>query len=182
MLRIINYIRRLFVSRKLNCNYTIYFKNNITIIGYKNIHIGEGFCANEDVKIEAWTKHGNQQFHPNIIIGDNVFMNCRTHISATQNMKIGNGVLFGSDVFVSDNNHGQSNSRKELMIRPNKRDLYSKGPISIGDNAWIGDKAVILGGVSIGEGAIIGASSVVTKDIPPYSIAVGNPAKVIRQL
>lgn len=182
MNKIINYIKRITISRKLQCGYVIYFQDNFEITGPKYIHIGKRFCANEDVKIEAWNRYGKQKFKPEIIIGDDVFINSRTHLSATQKMVIGNGVLFGSDVFVCDNNHGRTDSRDELMIRPNQRDLYSKGPISIGDRAWIGDKVVILGGVSIGEGAVVGASSVVTKDIPAYSIAVGNPARVIRQL
>lgn len=53
-------------------------------------------------------------------------------------------------------------------------------PITIGEGAWIGARAFVLGGVTIGEFAIIGAGSVVTKDVPPYSIAVGNPARVVR--
>jgi acetyltransferase-like isoleucine patch superfamily enzyme len=179
---IINYIKRWTVSRKLDCGYVIYFKDRITIIGSEHVHFGKNFTANEDVKIEAWEKHGMQKLHPDIYIGDNVFMNCRTHISATQKLVIGNGVLMGSDIFISDNNHGKADRREELMVPPAKRDLYSKGPIVIQDNVWIGDKAIVLGNVTIGEGAIIGASAVVTKDIPAYSIAVGCPAKVIRRL
>lgn len=60
--------------------------------------------------------------------------------------------------------------------------MYSKGDVSIGKNVWIGEKATILPGVTIGEGSIIGANSVVTKNIPPYSIACGIPAKVIKKL
>lgn len=58
----------------------------------------------------------------------------------------------------------------------------SKGPVIIGQNVWVGDKATILPGVTIGDGAVIGANSVVTKDVPPYSIVGGNPAKVLKQL
>lgn len=58
--------------------------------------------------------------------------------------------------------------------------IYSKGAIVIGDNVWIGEKAAILAGVTIGEGAIIGANAVVTKNIPPYSIAAGIPARIIK--
>jgi virginiamycin A acetyltransferase len=55
-----------------------------------------------------------------------------------------------------------------------------KGPVSIGNNVWIGDNVTILSGVTLGDGSIIGAGSIVTKDVPPYSVAVGNPAKVIK--
>lgn len=71
----------------------------------------------------------------------------------------------------------QSNS---LNIRPKKYiEFKQKKPSIIGDNVWIGAKSIVLTGVTIGEGAIIGANSVVTKDIPPYCVAVGSPAKVI---
>jgi acetyltransferase-like isoleucine patch superfamily enzyme len=70
----------------------------------------------------------------------------------------------------------------EKDIAPALRDLFSKGPVRIGKRVWIGENACILPGVSIGDGAVIGAGSVVTKDIPPNSIAAGNPAKVIRTI
>lgn len=55
-------------------------------------------------------------------------------------------------------------------------------PVTIGDNVWIAASALVLPGVTIGEGSVIGAGSVVTRDVPPYSLAVGNPCRVIRQL
>jgi acetyltransferase-like isoleucine patch superfamily enzyme len=67
------------------------------------------------------------------------------------------------------------------MTAPIKRSLFSKGPVIIGDNVWIGDKATILPGVSIGNGAVIAANAVVTKDVPAYSVAAGNPARIIKQ-
>ena len=73
-----------------------------------------------------------------------------------------------------------SGSYQILNIAPRKRKLSFKGNISIGNNVWIGDKATILSGVFIGDGAVIGANSVVTKNVPAYSIAVGVPAKVIK--
>ena len=66
-----------------------------------------------------------------------------------------------------------------MQFRPQRRPLYSKGPVIIGDNVWIGDKVTILPGVTIGNNAVIGANTVVTKDVPAYSIAVGNPCKII---
>lgn len=69
-----------------------------------------------------------------------------------------------------------------MKIPPAKRLIYSKGEIIIEDNVWIGDKATILAGVKIGEGSVIGANTVVTKDIPPYSVAVGNPVRIIKNI
>ena len=62
-----------------------------------------------------------------------------------------------------------------------RRDLASKGPVWIGSDVWIGVRAIVLSGVTIGDGAVIGAGAVVTRDIPPYAIAVGSPAVVVRQ-
>lgn len=61
-----------------------------------------------------------------------------------------------------------------------ERDIVSKGAIKVGNDVWIGTKAVILSGVTIGDGAVIGAGSIVTKNIPPYSVAAGVPAAVIK--
>ncbi len=67
------------------------------------------------------------------------------------------------------------------IVRRNKGLEYAR-PITIGDNVWIGGNVAILPGVTIGEGAVIGAGSVVTKDIPPYALAYGNPCRVIRRI
>jgi acetyltransferase-like isoleucine patch superfamily enzyme len=67
-----------------------------------------------------------------------------------------------------------------LKENPIKRPIISKGPVIIGNNVWIGDKATILSDVKIGDGAIIAANAVVTKDVPAYSMAAGIPAQVIK--
>lgn len=72
--------------------------------------------------------------------------------------------------------HIQSN----LFGDPIKNDLYSKGPITIGNDVWIGAGAVILSGVTIGNGAVVGANSLVSKDVPPYAVIGGNPAKILK--
>ena len=85
----------------------------------------------------------------------------------------------GANVLVSDNSHGQL-IEEQLSFQPSKRPLYSKGCIKIEENVWIGENVSILGGVTIGNGAIIGANSVVTHDVPPFSLAAGAPAKIIK--
>ena len=115
-----------------------------------------------------------------MIIGDSVSIGAFNHITCTNRIVIGDGVLTGKFVTVTDNSHGNTDY-DSLHIKPNDRDVVSKGPVVIGNNVWIGDKATILPGVTIGDGAIIAANAVVTKDVPAYSVAAGNPARIIKK-
>ena len=90
-------------------------------------------------------------------------------------MRIGHDVLIASFVYISDHDHGISRESS-----PHKSVLTVEA-VGIGNSVWIGERAIILKGVTIGEGAIIGAGSVVTKDVPPYTIVAGVPARPIKQ-
>mgnify|MGYP002933344774 FL=1 len=98
--------------------------------------------------------------------------NYRCHIGAVNKIVIGNNVLMGSQVLIIDHAHGEGNV--DMFQAPIDRKLFSKGPIVIEDNVWIGDGVCILANVTIGCNSIIGANAVITKDIPPYSTVVGN--------
>ena len=89
-------------------------------------------------------------------------------------------VTIGSNVFFAPN--VQLYTANHPLEADLRKTLENALPISIGDDCWIGGNAVILPGITIGNGCVIGAGSVVTKDIPDNSLAVGNPAKVIKQL
>ena len=102
------------------------------------------------------------------------------HITSSNKIVIGDNVLFGKKVTVTDNSHGRCDNLDELSFHPIIRDVFSKGAVIIKDRVWIGDKATILPGVTIGEGAIVGANSVVTKDVPDNCIVAGIPAKIIK--
>ena len=122
-----------------------------------------------------------KHYTPSICIGDGVAIGEDAHITSINKIVIGNYVLTGKKILITDNAHGSS--VKELLdYPPNKRPLHSNGPIIIGDNVWIGEKASIMPNVTIGNGAIIGANAVVTKNVPAYAIVGGNPAKIIKQL
>lgn len=146
--------------------------------GKKYIDISKGFTSGIGCRLEAYPEGENKVLH----IGRDVQINDYVHIAASEKVFIGNNVLIASKVFISDLNHGSykgPDSDSPLSI-PNTRKL-STNPIEICDNVWIGEGVCIIPGVRIGYGSIIGALSVVTKDIPDYSIAVGNPAKVIKE-
>ncbi len=109
----------------------------------------------------------------NITIGKNVFINACCKFQDQGGIIIGDNVLIGHSVVITTLNHD---------ITPRTRVNMTPKQVKIGSNVWIGSNVTILPGVEIGEGAVIGAGSVVTKDVPQYSIAAGNPAKVIKYI
>ncbi|MGB3159722.1 MAG: DapH/DapD/GlmU-related protein [Carnobacterium sp.] len=117
-----------------------------------------------------------------LIIGLNCEIGDSVHIVAHERVIIGDNVLIASKVFISDTNHGSYSGNKPSSPKtpPNRRPLVTK-PILIGNNVWIGENVCVLPGVTIGDGCIIGANSVVNKNIPDNCIAVGVPAKVIKE-
>ena len=118
---------------------------------------------------------------PILEIGDNVSIGEYSHITCANKITIGNGVLTGRFVLITDNAHGKC-TNEDSDIAPLQRNIYSKGEVIIKENVWIGDKATILPGVTIGKGAVIAANAVVTKDVPDYTIVAGVPAKIVKQI
>ena len=150
----------------------------IRIRGRNHIKVGKGFTTGFNCRIDAYSSHNNKKI---ISIGENVQINDYVHIAATEGVIIENDVLIASKVFISDHNHGKySGSDCDTPdSAPIKRKLISNTVI-IKKNVWIGEFVTILPGVTIGEGSIIGSMSVVNKNIPAGSIAVGSPAKVVK--
>ena len=153
----------------------------IEYCGAKYIELGDNVYFSHSTFLTAWDKYGSQSFSPVIKIGNDCHFGAYNHITAINRIEIGEGCLTGKWVTITDNAHGKTDMAS-LNISPIKRELVSKGPVIIGKNVWVGDKATILPGVTIGEGSVIGANAVVTKDIPPFSIVVGNPAKVFKRV
>jgi len=113
--------------------------------------------------------------HPeNLVIGDGVCINDDVWINAVGGVTIGNNVLIGPKVVIHSANHKFSNP--EIPITEQGHTLK---PVVIKDDVWIGASTVILAGVTIGEGAVVGAGSLVNKDVEPYTVVAGNPARVI---
>lgn len=134
----------------------------------KNSNLGKKTRISSYVKIKV-----NRGF---LRIGKNCTINSFCFIDADiGNVEIGDNVLIGPHVGIHGSNYNYT-SREKLII---DQDMVSKG-IRIGDDVWIGSHSTILDGVTIGQGAVIGAGSVVTRDIPPYSIALGVPARLIK--
>ncbi len=149
--------------------------------GHKKINIGSHTIIQSHSVLGCYDNYRGKSYNPSIVIGDNSSIGEYNHFTVINHLKIGDGLLTGRFVIISDNNHGGM-SKEEAIQTPLERELKSKGGISIGNNCWIGDKASILGGVHIGDNVIIAANSVVTHDVPNNCIVAGVPAKIISQL
>lgn len=165
----------------LECGRHVTFERYNLVLGRKYISIGDHTDFQTDLYLSAWDTYIEQRFIPKIVIGKNCHIGAFNHITSINRIEIGDGLLTGKWVTITDNSHGLSDIAS-LSIEPHKRSLYSKGPVIIGRNVWIGDKATILPGVTIGDGVVIGANSVVAKDVPSYCVVAGNPARIIKQI
>lgn len=149
------------------------------ILGAQYMQIGRLFSSLPGLRMECLDEYHGQHFSPKLLIGEGVSFNYYCHVGCINKIVIGNHVMVGSYVLITDHSHGEL---ERTSVPVAKRKLLSKGPVIIEDNVWIGEHACIMPGVTIGEGSIIGANAVVTHNVPAYSLAVGAPAKVVKQL
>lgn len=153
----------------------------VRIIGSEFIAIGENFKSFGRLRLEAYCEHNKNRFNPKIVIGDNVSINTDCHIGCINSIRIGNGVLIASRVFITDHFHGEIDV-ESLSLPPSDRLLVSRGPVVIERNVWIGEGVAIMPNVTLGENCIVGANSVVTKSFEANSVIAGIPARVIKKI
>lgn len=113
-----------------------------------------------------------------IRIGQGTFLNLGVMIASAGLVEVGEHCMFANGCFVTDADHRFDDPERPVPWQG----FTSKGPTRVGDNVWCGAHVVITGGVTVGERSVIGANSVVTHDIPPFSIAAGAPAKVLKTI
>jgi len=163
---------------------SIFIAGSFRISGKNNIEITK-LSAGRRIVIDAIKYFNDSVYCPSILIGQSVSLSDDVHISCTNKIQIGNNVLTGSHVYISDHDHGiyveDSDEQSCPDEPPAERRLTNNGFVIIEDNVHIGEYVCILKNTRIGRGSVIGAQSVVIGDIPEYSIAVGNPAKVIKK-
>lgn len=164
MIRVKKMGKRCFVGRRASIN-----KPEYLIMG-NNVRIGN------DLRLSFYDSFNNQILKPSIIFGDRVYIGNHFTVLCADDIVVEDDVLIASYVMITSENHGIS---PEDKLSYGKQSLNTR-PVRICKGVWIGEKVSILPGVTIGEKSIIGTGSVVTKDIPAYSIAVGAPAKVIK--
>ena len=184
--RVVNYFSKAVYSRCVQRVFAeigegAYVEFPAVINGGQYMRVGRNFHASARIRLEACAKFGGEVFTPSVTIGDNVDFNYDCHVGCMNKITIGDNVLFAGKVLIMDHSHGRVTA-EDMALPPSSRKLVSKGPIVIGNNVWVGEGAAILAGVTIGESAIIGANAVVTKDVPPFSVAAGNPARIIKTL
>lgn len=114
--------------------------------------------------------------NPVVSIGSRCLIGRGSGIVGHLGISIGDDVWTGHHIYITDQNHGYEN-----VSMPISKQIQPEREVSIGDGSWLGHGTVVLPGARIGKHCVIGANSVVTGEIPDYSVAVGNPARVIKQ-
>jgi len=147
--------------------------STINALSYNGIEIGNNFTLGKYAIIECTGVLRN--VGASLKIGNNVGINHYCFIGVRGDIEIGNNVIFGPRVNIFSENHNYS----DLSV-PIKNQGVTKGKTVVGNDVWIGANVSIMSGVNIGDGCIIAAGAVVTKDVPPYSIIGGVPAKIIK--
>jgi acetyltransferase-like isoleucine patch superfamily enzyme len=146
----------------------VFIEQNVGLMRYpRNIQIADDVVIKEGARICACNEHAQIRFGARTTVG------YYTYIFASDSITIGEDCLIAPFVYIVDSNHGTR--RNELINRqPN-----ICAPITIGNDVWIGAKATVLAGVTIGDGAIIASGAIVNRDVEPYTIVGGSPAKFI---
>lgn len=163
---------------------------NIDVLGPDFISIGFASTIDKGTRLNAWEKYNDQIFNPSIIIGNNTLIGRDCHLSCINSIFIGNNVAIASRCLIIDNVHGdfnvgnftfENNINVPDVFLQNAftRKLFSRGPVVIEDNVHIGENCTIMPSVTIGHNSVISSNSVVTRDVKPYSLVSGNPAKSI---
>jgi acetyltransferase-like isoleucine patch superfamily enzyme len=151
-----------------------FIHSRVQILGWNQVFIGKDCVISED----CWL---NVSHRPNpecrIEIGDHSFLGRRNMITAGGVVSLGSYCLTGPDCRFLGADHDFESPFVPYMAAP----VTHGGSIRLGANCWLGANVTILKGVKIGHGSVIGASSIVTRDIPPFSIAIGSPARVIKR-
>ncbi len=176
--------RRFFLGKDVTLLYPSYLSvgDNVAIgaHSYLNCLSKRGVVFGNNVRLKEYVWLQCTAHLTNIgegaVLGDNVYIGPHCILGAGGFLCIGNNVTLGAHVDLLAENH-----RFDDVNRPINQQGVTRRGITIEDDCWIGNRVIVLDGVTIGRGSVIGAGAVVTKDVPPYSVAAGNPARVLRQ-
>jgi acetyltransferase-like isoleucine patch superfamily enzyme len=141
------------------------------------IHIGSKVLIHDRAWFSVYEHYEGHDFEPSLRIGDRVLLSRDTYISCVGQIEIGDDVFSGQGVLIADSYHDYRDPRTAIRYQP----MAEPQPVRIGAGSILNPHVCVMMGVTIGERSFIGAGSVVTRDIPPNSVAVGNPARVVRR-
>lgn len=163
-------------GNKVKCgkNLNLMAHSRLNALSYRGVEIGDNFTLGMFAIIECTGILSN--VGTRLKIGDNVGINHYCFIGVRGDIEIGNNVIFGPRVNIFSENHNF-----DRIDIPIKQQGVKKNATKIGNDVWIGAQSIILSGVTIGDGCVIAAGAVVTNDIPPYSLAIGAPARVVKK-
>ena len=167
------YKRRYYKKNMKKFGMSSWIEKPLRLQGLQNISIGENVGVHHRSWLAALPLTGKEV---SLIINDGCTIGDYNHIFATHRIEIEKDVLTANHVYISDNLHDYNNLNVPIIKQP----IVQKSIVVIGEGSWIGENVCIIG-ACIGKHCVIGANSVVTKDIPDYSIAVGIPARVIKR-
>ncbi|MFN8051179.1 MAG: acyltransferase [Acidimicrobiales bacterium] len=147
-----------------------------TMMNVDSIHIGAGTMISGHVALSAGWGPNHPGISPRIVvIGDRCLIGRGSSVVGHRYIEIGDDVWTGHNVHITDMNHGYTDIDLPISVQNQPED-----PVHIGAGSWLGHNTVVLPGVTIGRHVVVGAGSVVTSDLPDFSVAVGAPARVIR--
>jgi galactoside O-acetyltransferase len=151
----------------------ILVENKAAVRDGRGIFIGSGCCLYPRNRIVLGDMGANKTAH--FMLADRVMINSGCYLSGEGSLTMGDDVLIGPNTCILSAGHAFTDPDKVIQKQP-----ITYGPVVIEKGAWIGASSVVLQGVTIGEGAVIGAGAVVPRTIPPFAVAVGNPARIIK--
>lgn len=145
----------------------------IRLSGERRIAVGSSVFVGQG----SWLQVLGSGEHVALEIGDGTSIAGNCVLSAAESVRIGRNVLFARNVYVSDHSHEFDDPSRPVL----DQGITDIAPVEIADGAWLGQNVVVCPGVSIGAGAVIGANSVVLADVPDRAVAVGAPARIVRE-
>lgn len=178
-----------FLKRVLYCDplfrsYCAQVGKGLHLVGAPPLVVGEGrIIIGESVTIDAPTTFAFARISGKeavLTVGDRSVVSCDVAIFIASRVSIGADCIIGPGTTIFDNSAHPVDPKARLTGKPMSASEIE--PVAIEDNCWISSHVRILPGVRVGQGSVVGTSSVVTRDVPPYSLAVGNPAQVVRSL
>lgn len=167
-----------------------FVEGKISVVGAEHISVGKKTIIQNNVRLLAWNKFHDQEFTPEIKVGNNSVIQKDCFLSAINGIIIGDNVAVTEHTMILDNVHGDFqdnhltfNNNQEVpdvfLQNAYTRPIVSKGPVVIENDVHIGMYCQIMPGTIIGHHSVIAAHSVVARKIPPYSLVAGNPAEII---